>query len=151
MHTSRKTWFLRPSLCKPCGGKCCKSMPGAAHPHQFPQPEDVVSALESGLWAVDWWEGDARPGQDELSATYYLRPATKGSEGQRLDASWGGECTFLTPSGCELAPTQRPRGCLNLVPSREGCASSDGTNDKRVAAIAWIPRAHELIGDTASA
>lgn len=143
----KKTWFLRPSICAPCGGKCCETLPGSAFPENFPTPEALQAALATGRWAIDWWEGDAREGHSELSRTLYIRPATKGQEGERFDASWGGECTFLGANGCELKPSQRPLECLGLEPSRGSSCLQRNGRDKRAAAIAWLPRAHEFGDD----
>jgi hypothetical protein len=55
-----------PAICAPCGGQCCKHMPGAASPEDFGAPDREAmrdrlrTAFDSGLWAIDWWEGDPR-------------------------------------------------------------------------------------------
>jgi hypothetical protein len=131
--------------CAGCGGACCKNLPGAAFPEDFPTAEAVKVALDSGRWAVDWWDGDPRPGHDELSQGYFIRPAIKGKEGSRRDPAWGGECTFLTPMGCELPADQRPRECRMLRPRPPGTAcTGDETSNKQAAAVAWIKRSEDL-------
>jgi Fe-S-cluster containining protein len=131
--------------CAACGGACCKSLPGAAFPEDFPTAESVQEALATGRWALDWWEGDPREGHDELTEAYFLRPATKGKEGVVRDPSWGGECTFLTPKGCELPAERRPRECRMLTPRPKGVdCMGDGTAGKRAAAVAWLGRKGDL-------
>ena len=138
-------WYVKPSICKPCGGRCCKNFPGSAYPEDFPTREELLAALDSGRWAIDWWEGDARKGKEELNRTYYVRPAIKGHEGRRHHAGWGGECTFLTGEGCSLVPDARPRECRQLDPMADGkCEVHDGTS-KQGAAVAWLARAGELV------
>lgn len=139
----RRALFLRPSLCAPCGGKCCKSLPGSAYPEDFPTPAALRGALDSGRWCIDWWDGDAREGKDELTRTLFVRPAIKGCEGQRSHAGWGGECTFLGNHGCELKPSKRPTECRSLEPRKNGCHMHNG-HGKRGAAVAWLSRADEL-------
>jgi Fe-S-cluster containining protein len=130
-------------VCGPCGGKCCKRMPGSALPSDF--GHDVGTALLDALlskrWAIDWWEGDPRGGKNELDVAYFLRPATKGREGCLHDASWGGECTFLTQTGCSLTFERRPSECRGLVPNEvaPGNCTSDPATTKQQVAIAWIP------------
>lgn len=114
-------------FCAACGG-CCKSLPGGFLPSDFGIDliEGVRSALASGRCAIDWWEGDI-DGKDELSQVLFLRPATKGKEGQIFDGSWGGECTFLTPVGCSLPREKMPSECKALRPrsTAEGDCPSD--------------------------
>ena len=130
-------------LCAKCGGKCCKIAPGAAFPKDFGLPGDPTKlklAFESGKWAIDWWEGDARKGKNELGETYFVRPAIKGKEGNLRDPAWGGECTFLTEVGCSLPVDERPLNCKMTEPQPEGVGCTLHKNkDKRAAAVAWIP------------
>ena len=94
-------------LCADCERICCKAMPGIYDPDDLPSlhARSIAAQLASGNWALDWWDGKRRE--------YYLRPATK--TGRPIyDPSWGGECTFLTPTGCELEHDDRPRGCRDL-------------------------------------
>lgn len=138
MYDDKKT-------CSACGGRCCKTMPGCAYPEDFGQAlEKLDSALASGRWAIDWWEGDPRPGKDEMSKAYFVRPAVKGHEGRIYHGAWGGECTFLGPYGCELASDERPRECRHLEPLPEGVCEMHGDCGKQSAAIAWIPHAEAL-------
>ncbi len=140
--------FERPEVCGPCGGACCKTMPGHAFPSDLGADisGELRARLATGKWAIDWWEGDPREGKDELDYAYYLRPATIGKEGQLEDASWGGQCTFLRDDGCSIFD-QRPTGCRGLEPAPGGdpskCQVRHGT--KRDAAIAWIPFHAEIL------
>lgn len=71
-------------ICGPCGGACCKNMPGSTHPDEWgstPQEisEAVTKALLSGRWSVDWWEGDPRDRitegpEDDIYAPRYTAP-----------------------------------------------------------------------------
>lgn len=139
--------YERADTCSPCGGKCCKRMPGAAMPEDFRPGEPglterIAVALQNG-WAIDWWEGDPRDGRDDVAEAYFLRPAVKGSEARTYHGAWGGECTFLTPTGCRLVHDDRPTGCRLLEPSKDGsCIAHGGT--KHEAAIAWLPYRKEI-------
>lgn len=137
--------YERPDVCAPCGGKCCKSMPGAALPSDFgATPEEILpklaARLATGLWAIDWWEGDPRlDGEDSDGRSYFVRPAVAGVS-DLFDPSWGGRCTFHSSRGCEIF-AERPSGCRGLEPSdnpvKDGCHVRH--SDKRAAAIAWLP------------
>lgn len=134
------------TACTACGGACCKAMPGGSHPNDWGAPNvaemerRIAAALGSGRYAIDWWEGDPR-GLEEgdlgyVSQGFYIRPATKGKEGRVYDASWGGECTFLMPTGCTLAHDARPLECRTLEPRYPyRCEQHHG---KHATAVAWI-------------
>jgi hypothetical protein len=139
--------YENPELCKACGGECCRYLPGAAMPEDFGLPGEATSllaALASGRWTIDWWEGDPRPGEDSLSHAYFVRPATKGNEGERYDPSWGGVCTFLSTDGCELPPEARPALCRFLEPRADGNCIKHGVT-KQEASIAWLDWADLLM------
>jgi len=113
-------------------------------PADFGLPDDketIKKALLSGRWAIDWWEGIE-------TEEYFVRPATKGMEGKMEDPSWGGECTFLTPTGCALSCQERPWACRVLEPRKDGCITHGlgGTNTKEDAAHEWAPY-QELLED----
>jgi len=130
--------FLNTEICKKCGGKCCKRMPGSAYPEDFKKPllDSLLIAFESGDWAIDWWEGDPTD-KDDLEKAYYIRPRTKDNN-DLFDPSWGGECIFLNKDGCILKPKERPQSCRLLEPKENGeCVNHN--NSKRGAAIAWLP------------
>lgn len=127
-------------VCTKCGGVCCKQLPGHTTPSDFDNDFNIVEeALLSGRYAVDWWEN-----YEEVETAgangWYIRPATKGMEGELKDGSWGGECTFLTDKGCELSFENRPEGCRELIPapdSKEGCYTIAKEDGKLRSARAW--------------
>lgn len=133
--------YEKPSICAACGGVCCKALPGAEWPEDNNE-KSIRIKLSSGNYALDWWEGDTEDGGD-LRRVLFLRPSTKGMEGQVFDASWGGECGFLTSTGCSLSAEDRPRGCRELEPVEGGaCINHDGA--KEGAAKAWRPQQEML-------
>lgn len=97
--------FVTPDLCGPCGGHCCQGYPGAAFPSDFGQnlkeiESNLLDALISGRWALDFWEGYFGENPPVWEAKY-VRPSVKGKEGWVLDPTWGGPCTFHSASlGC---------------------------------------------------
>jgi len=133
--------FVNKEICSACGGKCCKDIPGCYYPEDFNMENGyskLKEALKTGKIAIDWWEGDPREGKDEYTRGYFVRPATKWMEGVLYDPSWGGECIFLTNSGCQLEEDKRPLNCRKLEPGADKCIPHDGVS-KRDAAIAWLP------------
>lgn len=133
------------SICAKCAGLCCKAYPGSTHPADFDKVtySSLVELLRSGLWAIDWWEGDARENGGRLPRTEYIRPAIKGEEDRIFHGAWGGECVFLTGSGCKLALADRPTTCRTMEPTEErSCidhSPGEGRNAKQRAALAWLP------------
>lgn len=126
-------------VCERCGGQCCKNYPGTVYPEDIGYSiKKVREMLSSGRYALDWWEGDPRQGKMRLSRAYFLRPATKIAEGKVLDPSWGGECTFLTSSGCSLSPDDRPKQCRELEPREEGNCEMHNGCTKQDGAIKWL-------------
>lgn len=150
---------VRPDLCGPCGGACCQRMPGICSPEDWGAPdvttmrERLATALASGRWAVDWWEGDPRGGEynshdedwvythpERVGRAYYVRPAIRENEGRVFHPSWGGPCTFHGTTGCALAHGEKPEECRALVPRRTSggsCRSLRG--DKQDYAVRWLP------------
>ena len=130
--------FQNIEICKECGGKCCKRLPGSTLPEDFGEPmlENIRKAIDSGKWAVDWWDGDPT-GKTDLRCAYFIRPKTKEFSGV-YDPSCGGECIFLTESGCQLQKDERPTECRLLEPKKDGYCKQHG-GGKRGAAVAWIP------------
>lgn len=129
-------------ICAACGGKCCKTLGGAAFPEDilrlFGEPLEaaVSKALASGDWVIDWWEGDPREGINEIDRGYYVRPRSEGDDGL-FCPSWGGRCLLLTPNGCRLPLHLRPITCRALEPVADGkCILHAG--GKREAALAWL-------------
>ena len=132
-------FYENKSICAKCGGKCCKAIPGCEFPKDLGMPDETIlrEKLASRKYDIDWWDGDTEPG-GFLDRVLYLRPATKEAEGKIFDASGGGECILLGPSGCSLAAKDRPRNCRELEPISNGnCKVHDGS--KKAAAHAWRP------------
>jgi len=145
--------YDNPEICSECGGKCCKEYPGIAFPSDFDMPntEKLKAALESGKWAIDWWDGDPRgDGCDSLDRAYFIRPATIDRVGKLLDASWGGQCVFLSDSGCVIKSDERPLNCRMVEPRADGdCINHFRDNNnvfiKRASAIEWMPYTETIL------
>lgn len=101
-------------LCAACGGDCCQRMAGQYVPEDFKQEitaEFILSILQTGKFAIDWWEGDDQP--------HYIRPRHVGEPA--VKGSWGGVCVnWSKESGCSLSEEDRPTGCKKLVPKVVG-------------------------------
>ena len=160
------------ATCGKCGGKCCKTLPGAYLPGQMSDAE-LAAGLRSGRLVLAWWDGDPRPEMncfdadcdgscprctqpDRLRRAYYVRPRNRNSKPGPYDASTQGECTLLGPAGCTLAFERRPSGCQNLLVNRDdpgNCheyAVATGSF-KHHAALAWVPHQELLLGLAAAA
>jgi Fe-S-cluster containining protein len=142
---------INKDLCKKCGGRCCKKIPGFTWPEDLMVDnesfeESIFKLFISGNWSIDWWEGDPREGKDDIVRGYFIRSAIKGCE-EIFDPSWGGECCFLsTEDGCVLSFEKRPRQCRELIPVENNkCFYSSDNIDKKSAAVAWIPYHNILI------
>ena len=130
-------------VCAKCGGMCCRWCPGSCFPDDFKSEKEIIKALNTERYAIDWWDGDAT-GKDERDKTYYIRPAIKGREGRLWHPAWGGECTFLTNSGCTLEFDKRPKSCRMLIPNPNieedgfGSCTMEDAFDKQEACIEWL-------------
>jgi hypothetical protein len=120
--------------------------------------ERLTEALASGLYVIDWWEGDPRGPEylgERLGHADYIRPAAVNGRGMR-DAAWGGlfggsVCVLWSKeSGCSLSHDARPLECRKLEPksSPNGeCKSHEKPGFKHMKhenAVAWIPY-HDVI------
>lgn len=137
--TRKLHMYIKPSLCTPCGGKCCKWMPGTYAPEEFGAPHRVpmrfalAKALAEGRVTIDWYE---RSPSEHRPMLLYVRPAMKGYEGDLRHPAWGGTpCTFLTDTGCELPHDSRPYQCRAMEPLPDGCKSHGG--GKWEGALPW--------------
>jgi len=132
--------YLKIDVCKECGGKCCKHLPGIAHPCDFKKPlkESLIEAFKSGHWAIDWYEGDPVKGRYKLHNVLFIRPKVKGVS-ELFDLTWGGECIFLAYDGCTLKPLERPRGCRLLEPISVDRCVPHKVEDKATCARPWMP------------
>lgn len=129
-----------PAVCSQCKGRCCKIMPGIAHPNEFRDKKAIKRAIKSGKWAIDWYEGTLCDDEDQKG--YYVRPSTKGKEGVIYDPSWGGECTFLTSRGCKLSARKRPLQCRSFKADPRGykhCKLTGKYTTKKSYALLWKP------------
>lgn len=148
--------------CVGCG-ECCKTFPGESVPADFSQDDElrwdlVRTAIASGRWCVDWWEGEwdnARGRFDPPS--YFLRPNIKShtapiASGQVMircpsDPPHATECVFLSEDGCSA--DIKPFGCKTLKPGFPGCNHDDHPpgvqNSRHMAAIMWKPYSAQLI------
>lgn len=153
------------SVCKLCKGACCQSMPASYHPGDFERIFDenisvdlLVKIFNSGIVAVDWWEGDPRyeikfdvaeaiiKTEDAMDVCYYLRPKGINALYELKDPSYrNNPCIhWNTEVGCTLSEFNRPYGCRTLVPNKNdfpyGCTyKPDADGSKQAMAIAWIP------------
>jgi hypothetical protein len=133
--------FENIAICAECGGRCCKTMPGACFPDDFNVSEGfgkLDKSLESGKYCIDWRKNDPREKQEYLRG-YYVRPAIKGREGVLFHPSqWGGVCTFWTDTGCVLEIEDRPQNCRMLEPKEDERCVLHGKSNKQDAVIAWL-------------
>jgi Fe-S-cluster containining protein len=128
------------SLCSGCG-QCCKRLPGIVSPSDLKEVTvDSLRALFKEGYQFDYWEGDLTGKAEHSGMTfYYLRPQTKKSVGRIVDGSWGGECVFLTESGCSKSFEERPTQCRALVPvENQGCHVLI-PYEKKTMIKEWIP------------
>lgn len=136
------------SICKSCGGKCCKRYSGGYHPDDFGVPitEEFLESLfnpvtdDIPLISIDWYECFNEDYDTTHERGYYLRPRHFG--GDIVDPSYGEACINLTPTGCKLDWDKRPFWCKKLKPT-EGFGCGTG-KDKLEAAIEWDPY-HDIL------
>jgi hypothetical protein len=127
------------AVCTACGGKCCQHYAGGYHPDDLAPvtAESLARRFADGIYAIDWWEGDVRPGKTEWSTSMFIRPAHVGVTSLR-DPAWSGLCTHWSPvDGCCFEPQHRPRACREIVPKKGG--DCIGPFDKEATALAWAP------------
>ncbi len=114
--------YLNEKLCAKCGGQCCKVCPGALSPEDLTKPlkAALIALFKTGKYAIDWYEAEEQG--------YYIRAAVKDNN-NLFDPTWGGECVFLTDSGCELSLENRPYQCrmVEPVPDPKNCISHSGS------------------------
>lgn len=127
------------NICKKCKGRCCKSISGIYNPNDFQTitVDSLLKYFNNGNLSIDWCEGDIRPNINELSQTYYLRPRHK--EANIIDPSWGGECIFLTETGCKLVYSNRPQNCRDLIPNIDYKKCHLGSMSKTKYIKMWLP------------
>lgn len=134
-----------PDFCTPCGGQCCKTLPGEYWPEDFNNDVDTIKkALESGEVAIDYWDWYENSEGVRVNG-YYLRPKTVNRVEVLVDASWGGQCIHLTDDGCTKEFEQRPRGCRELVPEADN-SKCNSPIMKFDAVVAW-EKYHSMLED----
>ena len=126
------------SACAACGGICCKTAPGLIYPADLAAitADEIAKMLQTGRYAIDFWT------EDDDSMTLFLRPRTVGGSMVVPFTEFGGRCTFLTDSGCELSLRERPQGCRMLQPGEDECDLHDHT--KEHGKDAWMPFQAEI-------
>jgi Fe-S-cluster containining protein len=136
-------YFINSELCKKCGGRCCKSIPGHYIPSEIENLEQTLKEkFKSKEWSIDWWEGDPREKSEDypdyIDKAYFVRPRLKNCE-TIFDPTWGGDdCVYLRKNGCILPIEERPYGCRMLFPQEPHCVCKNNSG-KQDAAIAWLP------------
>ncbi|MBO5140161.1 MAG: hypothetical protein J6B68_06510 [Lachnospiraceae bacterium] len=101
--------FESDSICKTCGGNCCKTMGCSLSPEDMhvalegkeATTEVIEALLQDSMFAIDSFQ--MRDG-----AFYYLRMRHKCFTFIGVDAM--GECIALTEIGCSLPFDKRPKG-----------------------------------------
>jgi len=138
------TGYKPTPVCAACGGKCCRVAPGIVYPADLRAitSDEIYRLLQTGRYAIDHWTED----EDlDWRNTLYLRPRTKNGSMVVPFSEWGGECCFLTDSGCELSFDERPQGCRMLQP---GASLDDECNlhgyTKEHGKDAWAPFQEEI-------
>ncbi len=154
------------ATCRGCGGKCCKTLPGAYLPNQLSDVE-LASGLAAGRLVLAWWDGDPRPelnclnidcdgscpkcsAPDKLRRAYYVRPRNVNSPPGAFDGTAQGACTLLGPMGCTLSFGRRPSGCQNLLVNKVDPGNCHDyavptRSFKHYAALAWVPEQQKLL------
>jgi Fe-S-cluster containining protein len=149
--------FDNPELCKACGGKCCKNLPGFFFPEQLGKNEDEIRSqllemFKTGNYSIDAWEGDPRPEFENVdidspkwdqrfTRVDIIRPRGKGKPIFHFPWFESVECVFLTENGCSLESDTRPMECQLVEPRKEKCISHNriGRHGKHEAALLWVP------------
>lgn len=78
------------SICTPCGGRCCKTIPGMTHPDDWGAPNEaemtdrIKAAFASGRYSLNWWEGESGRKEPELHGQVFIvAPAVEDGEGEQ--------------------------------------------------------------------
>lgn len=146
-----------PDHCGLCKGQCCKNLAGSYTPEDIGTitPEHILDLLNTGKYAIDWWDGDARftlvdtSRYYNLSRTYYLRPRHRNlpAIAKLNDPDHApSTCINLTPKGCSLSFKERPYQCKALIPNfnketnEPNCMiKRDDMASRQDIAIMWVP------------
>jgi Fe-S-cluster containining protein len=116
------------SACTPCGGQCCKGMPGIYHPDDlFSNMSDVeiknkmITMLESGTIVFTDNEISDSRGKYSIRVESLVPRAGNRTKNWYQPFNYG-QCINLGDTGCTLSSDERPRECRALVPSPEGAS-----------------------------
>lgn len=142
----------RPSICTVCKGLCCQRASGFSIPADFQKGISIpflISLLRSGMWSIDWLEGDPRKlvpaGEPKLNRCYVLRPARINDTGI-ICKSFGGTCVLWSvEKGCSLPFESRPIECRLLKPIRSMSCKSNKKYSKTYFTQKWIPYQNMLL------
>lgn len=128
------------TVCKECGGQCCKSMGCHISPNDLREitVESVIALMdETNCISIDWYEGHPID-KDKCGPCYFLRIKNQGAN--MIDPSWGGQCCLLQSDGCPLLFQYRPMGGRTLQPNDDGKATECAVGySKKQCAIDWLP------------
>ena len=130
------------TLCKKCGGKCCKKCGCQFSPEDFEDLslEGLKKEIDKGYATISVFLREDWYGTTDV---YYLRVRCEGE-----DATGGlnliphhGACVMLTKKGCKLPFEKRPTGGRNLlpIPDRDGQPNCLQTYDIHDCAKEWLP------------
>jgi len=118
--------YFNYDMCKECGGLCCKRYAGLYSPKDFKTsitPEFILSLLRTGVYSMDWWDGDVFE-NGGYSHIYYIRPRHL-EEPIILGLLNDNGALFFEnkfcihwseKKGCKLPESKRPIQCRNLIP-----------------------------------
>lgn len=105
-----------PFICGLCKGECCKHYAGTYHPSDFKNmKEELINLAKNKLISIDKWDGYIEINGEEAYDILFPRPRHKNSN-ELEDYTYGGECIYLTETGCMLSFYERPYGCRSLHP-----------------------------------
>lgn len=133
--------YFNYSVCKSCGGMCCKKIAGIYIPEDFSfkiTTGSILMLLVLGKFAVDWWEGDLTGNNSGVS--YYIRPRHK-KQAAVYGSHSGHHCiNFTQEKGCSLPKKRRPYQCRMLIPNDHLCSHLDKDKASKLdCAIRWVP------------
>ena len=151
--SKKKNYYRAKAACRACGGRCCKQLPGSAAPEDFGSTKEervrnVTSALASGDWQLDRWEGEGELPESErvVSDPYWIRPRALDGNTGVFSYTWGGQCVKLTTKGCSLPPRKRPFECRMLEPKSRSAGPSCVAHfqNKLTVAEMWVDSGIDL-------
>lgn len=127
------------TVCKECGGQCCKSMGCHISPNDLREitVESVIALMdETNCISIDWYEGHPID-KDKCDPCYFLRIKNQGAN--MIDPSWGGQCCLLQSDGCPLLFQYRPMGGRRLQLTGNQVAECTVDYSKEQCVVDWQP------------